>query len=153
MLSNLDVNKTCPWFQLQIEGNCKKVVCCHQPTDMSRVNPSYRAGTKMKNQQLSVCSHSARGLWQHYSVAIYFTNDQCHFPISRYCRWWFCYCMMKAEDWNWWQIKRPIPIEMSDFIALDEIEPVFLTTFLSTCHWTPIELVQVHTAVSQQSKD
>lgn len=45
----------------------------------------------------------------------------------------FIYCVMKVEDWNWWRMKRAIPIEMSDFIALDEIEPVFLTTFLSTC--------------------
>lgn len=42
--------------------------------------------------------------------------------------------MMKEEDWNWWQMKRPVPLEMSDFIALDEIEPVFLTTSLSTCY-------------------
>lgn len=34
---------------------------------------------------------------------------------------------------------------MSDFIELDEIEAVSLTTFLSICHRTPVELIQVHT--------
>lgn len=51
--------------------------------------------------------------------------------------------------------KRPIALEMPDFIELDEIEPVCLTTFLSSCHrqrqssWCRWML---NTAVSQQSK-
>lgn len=54
------------------------------------------------------------------------------------------------EDWNRWQNKKKAQ-SPSDFVELHEIEPVFLTSFLSTCHWTQIELMQVHAELCCQS--
>ena len=64
-------------------------------------------------QEIFICSHCTR----HISY-----KSPRHFPISRYGIWWF---------WLLYDESRRLELEMSDSIALGEIEAVSLTTFLS----------------------
>lgn len=49
MLSNLGLNKMCPWLRLQMEGNCKEILLLPvKSSDVSRVNPSYMTETTME---------------------------------------------------------------------------------------------------------